>query len=93
LSEICVNIKKLEIKKRNNNNNGLFKLIQVQKKLEHFCYKGKKSRMYDWNNFCKEMSQALIKHVDTLKHFDAPIRLCIPSNTLNFFLNLETLML
>ena len=93
LAELCVNIKKLEIKKRNKNNDGLFKLIQAQKKLEHFCYKGKKSRMYDWDNFCKEMGQALIKHVATLKHFDAPIRLCIPFDILNYFVNLETLML
>ncbi|POG67208.1 hypothetical protein GLOIN_2v1649613, partial [Rhizophagus irregularis DAOM 181602=DAOM 197198] len=93
LAEICVNIKKLEIRKRNKDNNGLFKLIQAQRQLEYFCYKGKKSRTHDWDVFCKDMSEALIKHSNTLKHFNAPIRLCIPLITLNSFINLETLML
>ncbi|GBB88339.1 hypothetical protein RclHR1_01490020 [Rhizophagus clarus] len=93
LAEICVNIRKLEIRKRNKNNDGLFKLIQAQKQLEYFCYRGRKSRTCDWDIFCKEMGEALIKHANTLKHFNTPIRLCIPLITLNSFVNLETLML
>ncbi|RIA87943.1 hypothetical protein C1645_776174, partial [Glomus cerebriforme] len=94
LAEICVNIKRLEIRKRDNiNNPGLFKLIGAQNKLEYFCYRGRKRRMYNWNSFCEEMGQALIKQANTLKHFNSPIRLCIPLITLNSFVNLETLIL
>ncbi|RIA79465.1 hypothetical protein C1645_840600 [Glomus cerebriforme] len=93
LAEICVNIKRLEIRRKNKNNHGLFRLIEAQNQLEYFCYKGRKSRLYDWNSFCKGMDSALIKHASSLKHFDAPIRLCIPSTRLNSFINLETLML
>jgi hypothetical protein len=92
LAENCVNIKKLELKGSNRNNNqGLIKLIQVQNKLEYFAYNGIKGR--NWDNFCEEMGQALIKHKNTLKHLYSKTRLCIPLIMLNSFENLETLNL
>jgi hypothetical protein len=92
LAKICVNIKKLELKGSNKNNNqGLIKLIEVQNKLEYFIYSGDKGQ--NWDNFCEEIGQALIKHKNTLKHINAKIRLCIPPTILDSFENLETLIL
>ncbi|PKY22445.1 hypothetical protein RhiirB3_436429 [Rhizophagus irregularis] len=92
LAKICVNIKKLELKGNNKNNSqGLIKLIEVQKKSEYFIYSGQKGQ--NWDNFCEMIGQALIKHKNTLKHIHGKIRLCIPLNILDSFVNLETLML
>ncbi|PKY27800.1 hypothetical protein RhiirB3_443663 [Rhizophagus irregularis] len=92
LAEICVNIKKLELRGNNQNNNqGLIKLIEVQKKLEYFTYGGKRGQ--NWDNFCEVIGQALIKHKNTLKHIHGKTRLCIPLNILYSFVNLETLTL
>ncbi|CAB4402908.1 unnamed protein product [Rhizophagus irregularis] len=92
LAEICVNIKKLELRGNNQNNNqGLIKLIEVQKKLEYFTYSGKRGQ--NWDNFCEVIGQALIKHKNTLKHIHGKTRLCIPLNILYSFVNLETLTL
>ncbi|CAB4398661.1 unnamed protein product [Rhizophagus irregularis] len=92
LAEICVNIRKLELKDSNKNNNqGLIKLIEAQNKLEYFTYNGNEGR--NWDNFCEEIGQALIKHKNTLKHIHGKTRLCIPLTILDSFVNLETLML
>ncbi|GBB92353.1 hypothetical protein RclHR1_00020056 [Rhizophagus clarus] len=92
LAETCVNIRKLELKGNNRNDNqGLIKLIEVQNKLEYFIYSGNNGR--NWDEFCEKMGQTLIKHKNTIKHIEAKSRLCIPLSILNSFVNLESLML
>ncbi|CAB4383274.1 unnamed protein product [Rhizophagus irregularis] len=93
LAKICVNIKKLELEGSNKNNNiqGLIKLIEVQRKLEYFIYSGQKGQ--NWDNFCEIIGQALIKHKNTLKHIHGKFQLCIPLNILSSFVNLEGIIL
>ncbi|CAB4427969.1 unnamed protein product [Rhizophagus irregularis] len=91
LAKICVNIKKLELEDRNNNIQGLVKLIEVQRKLEYFIYSGQEGQ--NWDNFCEMIGQALIKHKNTLKHIHGKFLLCIPLNILGFFVNLEGIIL
>jgi hypothetical protein len=90
LTEMCKSIKELELFiEARNNNYGIIRLIETQKKLSNIYFLTSRTRPDE--PFCKSLENSLIKHANTIHYFI--INKQPTTRILSFLVNLKTLEL